>query len=109
MPPPMKSPIIAEIAKKHNKTAAQIVYAWGITHGRSVLSKSVIDWQIIENMEADFDLDQEDMAKISTMDCQVRFNDPSALYGYQLYEGLDGYRKMGPALDVPDDLRNAKV
>ena len=97
MPPPMESPIIAEIAKKHNKTAAQI------------LSKSVIDWQIVQNLDADFDLDAEDMAKIATMDSKVRFNDPSELYRYQLYEGLDGFRRMEKELQVPDDLRNAKV
>ena len=105
----MESPIIAEIAKKHKKTPAQIVYAWGLTNGRSVLSKSVIDWQIIQNLEADFDLDADDMQKISTMDCKARFNDPSELYRYQLYEGLDGFRRMENELQVPEDLRNARV
>jgi diketogulonate reductase-like aldo/keto reductase len=109
IPPPMESPIVAEIAKKHEKTPAQVVYAWGLTHGRPVLSKSVIDWQIIENLEADFDLDSEDMAKISTMDCKARFNDPSGLYRYQLYEGLDGFKKMGKLLQVPEELKNAQA
>jgi diketogulonate reductase-like aldo/keto reductase len=109
MPPPMESTIIAEIAKKHKKTPAQVVYAWGLTHGRSVLSKSVIDWQIIQNLEADFDLDSEDMAKISTMDCKARFNDPSPLYRYQLYEGLDGFKEMGNLLQVPEELKIAKA
>jgi diketogulonate reductase-like aldo/keto reductase len=109
VPPPMESPVIVEIAKKHNKTAAQVVYAWGLTNGHSVLSKSVIDWQIVQNLEADFDLDIDDMAKIATMDSKVRFNDPSELYRYQLYEGLDGFRKMEKELQVPEDLKNAKV
>jgi alcohol dehydrogenase (NADP+) len=105
----MESPIVADIAKKHRKTAAQVVYAWGLTNGRSVLAKSVIDWQIVQNLEADFDLDAEDMQKISTMDCRARFNDPSELYRYQLYTGLDGFRKMEKILQVPEDLRNARV
>jgi diketogulonate reductase-like aldo/keto reductase len=109
MPPTIESPIIAEIAMKHNKTAAQIVYAWGLTNGHSVLSKSVIDWQIVQNLEADFDLDAEDMAKIKTMDSKIRFNDPSELYRYQLYEDLDGFRRMEKELQVPEDLKNAKV
>lgn len=109
LPPPIESPIIAEIAQKHNKTSAQVVYAWGLTHGRSVLSKSVIDWQIIQNLEADFDLDVEDMEEISTMHCKVRFNDPSELYRYQLYDGLDGFVRMEKVLQVPEDLRNLRL
>ena len=105
----MESPIIAEIAKKHNKTAAQIVYAWGLTKGHSVLSKSVIDWQIVQNLEADFDLDAEDMTKIAAMDSKVRFNDPSELWRYQLYEGLDGFRRMEKELPVPAELRDVKI
>ena len=105
----MKSPVIAEVAKKHNKTAAQVVYAWGLTSGHSVLSKSVINSEIIENLEADFDLDADDMAKIAAMDCKVRFNDPSELYRYQLYEGLDGFRKMERKLQVPEELRNVRI
>jgi hypothetical protein len=73
------------------------------------LSKSVIDWQIVQNLEADFDLDAEDMAKIKTMDSKIRFNDPSELYRYQLYEDLDGFRRMEKELQVPEDLKNAKV
>ena len=104
MPPPMESPILAEIAKKHNKTPAQVCYAWGICNGRSVLAKSVIDWQITENMEADFDLDAEDIEKIATMDAKVRFNDPSPLYRYQFYEGLDGFKKKGEEMLAADVL-----
>jgi hypothetical protein len=39
---------------------------------------------------AQFDLDEEDLEVIATMDKKARFNDPSTNFGYQLYIGLDG-------------------
>lgn len=102
MPPPMDSPILAEIGKKHGKSSAQVAYAWGITQGRSVLAKSIIDWQIKANLEADFELDAEDLEKIKTMDAKARFNDPSPLYRYQLYEGLDGFKEKGEEMMASD-------
>ena len=95
MPPPTRHPILAEVGKKHNKSPHQVAYAWGINSGRSVLSKSIIDWEISANIESDFELDADDMAKLATVDCKVRFNDPSPLYRDQLYEGLDGFKPRG--------------
>lgn len=90
----MDHPVLVSIAKKHSKTPAQICYAWGINNGRSVLAKSVIDWQIQENMDADFELDKEDMERIGGVDKGVRFNDPSGLYRMQFYQGLDGFKMV---------------
>ena len=98
----MEHPILAEVAKKHKKTPAQVAYAWGINNGRSVLAKSIIDWQIKENMDADFELYAEDLAKIAQMDVKARFNDPSPLYRMQFYGGLDGFKKMGPEMLAKD-------
>ena len=83
-------PVLQEIGRKYNKSPIQVALAWGINCGRSVIPKSVIDWQIKENLEADFPLDTQDMEKIATMDIQTRFNDPSVDYRWSLYEGLDG-------------------
>ena len=96
--------MLIDIAKKYKTTPHQVAYAWGINNGRSVLSKSVIDWQIVANLESDFELDQEDMEKIATMDKKARFNDPGPLFRFQFYEGLDGYKPRGkhefPVSDV---------
>jgi alcohol dehydrogenase (NADP+) len=104
LPPPTEDPVLIEIAKKYNTTPHQVAYAWGINNGRSVLSKSVIDWQIVANLESDFEMDQEDMDKIATMDKKARFNDPGPLFRFQFYEGLDGYKPRGehefPVSDV---------
>lgn len=78
------------IGEKYGKTAVQIALAWGINSGRSVIPKSVVDWQVSQNLEADFELDAEDMEKIAALDKKARFNDPSLDYQYRLYSDLEG-------------------
>ena len=84
-------PILLEVAKKHGKSPIQIALAWGVGNGRCVIPKSTIEWQILENVEAEkIELDADDLKKIEGMDQKARFNDPSADFGYKLYVGLDG-------------------
>ncbi|KAF3072869.1 hypothetical protein CFAM422_005134, partial [Trichoderma lentiforme] len=85
------NPILVKIAEKHKKSLIQIALAWGIQHGRCVIPKSTIEWQIKENAEAEkISLDEEDISAIASMDQKARFNDPSVDFGYKLYVGLDG-------------------
>ena len=90
MPKIFDSPILKSIGEKHNKSPAQIALAWGINNGRTVIPKSTIDWQIVQNMEADFELPLEDVERIKGMDVKARFNDPSLDYQYRLYSDLEG-------------------
>jgi Aldo/keto reductases, related to diketogulonate reductase len=86
-------PILKEIAVKYGKSTAQVVLAWGINSGRSVIPKSVVDWQVEQNLEADFELQPKDMAQVSVLDAKARFNDPSLDYEWRLnsdLEGIDG-------------------
>ncbi|KAB2579573.1 putative oxidoreductase [Lasiodiplodia theobromae] len=84
-------PVLLEIAKKHEKSPIQIALAWGVVNGRCLIPKSTIEWQIRENLEADsIPLDEEDLSKIAQMDQKARFNDPSDVFGYKLYVGLEG-------------------
>lgn len=83
-------PLLKEIAAKYNKTPVQIVLSWGINHGRSVIPKSVVDWQMDENLNADFKLSNDDLTQISTLDVKARFNDPSLDYEWRLYSDLEG-------------------
>lgn len=83
-------PLLRELGEKYGKSAVQIVLAWGINHGRSVIPKSIVDWQIRENVEADFDMDPEDLAEIESLDVRARFNDPSLDYRWRLYSDLEG-------------------
>lgn len=87
----MTTPVLLDVARKHGRSPIQIALAWGVANGRCEIPKSTVEWQIRENLQADLIcLDGEDMARISTMDCKARFNDPSADFGYKLYVGLDG-------------------
>lgn len=83
-------PLLQELGRKYQKSVVQIVLAWGVSNGRSVIPKSTIDWQIRENVEADFELAQEDIDAIKSLDIKARFNDPSLDYQYRLYSDLEG-------------------
>ena len=85
-----ESPLLQELGRKYEKTPVQMALAWGINSGRSVIPKSVIDWQIDQNLEADFEMEKEDLKRIESMDRKARFNDPSADYQYRLYSDLEG-------------------
>ncbi|XXH01665.1 hypothetical protein Hte_008025 [Hypoxylon texense] len=83
-------PLLKEIGRKYGKSPVQVALAWGINNGRSIIPKTIIDWQIKENVEADFEIDVEDIKKIETLDIKARFNDPSLDYQWRLYSDLEG-------------------
>ncbi|CAK7211684.1 hypothetical protein SCUCBS95973_001198 [Sporothrix curviconia] len=90
-PPLTENALLLDIGRKHGKTPVQVALAWGMNSGRSVIPKSVVDWQIEQNLAAaEIALDAEDMERISTLDQRLRFNDPSADYEYRLYSDLEG-------------------
>lgn len=61
--------VLKEIAEKHGKTVAQVTLRWNVQRGVIVIPKSVHQNRIVENMDIwDFELDTEDMKKISTLD-----------------------------------------
>lgn len=83
-------PLLKQLGEKYGKSAVQIVLAWGVNNGRSVIPKSTIDWQIKENVEADFEMEQQDLDAIKVLDIKARFNDPSLDYQWRLYSDLEG-------------------
>lgn len=67
------NPVLVEIGKKHNKTAAQVMLRWCIEAGTIPLPKSVTPERIKQNIELfDFALDEEDMAKIQLLNKNMR-------------------------------------
>lgn len=62
-------PALAEIAKKHGKTAAQVILRWNVQQGVAVIPKSVHRGRMEENLAIwDFELDADDTARIAALD-----------------------------------------
>jgi alcohol dehydrogenase (NADP+) len=71
-------PIIKELAEKYHKTPAQILIAYGLNRGISVIPKSTNAGRIKQNLEADgINLTVEEIDLISQEDQNYRFVDGS--------------------------------
>lgn len=70
--------LLKQIANKHGKTTAQIILRWDLQIGLVTIPKSVKEHRMIENANIfDFQLDDEDMAVIATLNENKRFgSDP---------------------------------
>lgn len=69
----MKDLTVQAIAKKHGKSYAQIMLRWLVQQGHVVLPKSITPERIRENMAIfDFELDEEDLLRISQLDSGMR-------------------------------------
>jgi len=62
-------PVLADIAKAHGKSPAQVVIRWDLQHGIITIPKSIHENRIIENANVfDFELSAADMAAIDALD-----------------------------------------
>ena len=69
----LKSPLMIEIGKNHQKSPAQVGLRWLIQQGIAVIPKSVHEKRLEENSQIfDFVLTDEEMAAITAMDVQHR-------------------------------------
>lgn len=69
----LTNPLIESIANKYGRTTAQIVLRWGIQQDILLVSKSTKPERIISNAQLfDFQLSDEDMVKISSLNENLR-------------------------------------
>jgi diketogulonate reductase-like aldo/keto reductase len=69
----LDNPVLAEVAKKHHKSPAQIMLRWCIEAGTVPLPKSVRPDRIKSNFDVfDFSLDHDDMAKLHRLNSGLR-------------------------------------
>lgn len=85
-------PTLLEIARRHGKSAAQVMLRWHLQEGRSAIPKSVKPARISENFDVfDFELSGEEVALIDALDTGVRGGpEPDSItlekYGMQIPE-----------------------
>ena len=67
-----KNELLITIAKKYNKSVAQVILHWLIQRGIVAISKSVHKQRMIENFNVfDFELNTDDMNAITTLDTKT--------------------------------------
>ncbi|NIB40466.1 aldo/keto reductase [Pseudomaricurvus alkylphenolicus] len=68
---------VVDIAEAHGKTPAQVVLRWGVQRDTVVITKSTKTERLQENINIfDFTLSDDEMAAISALNRNRRFNDP---------------------------------
>ena len=69
----LNDPRIQQIAKKHNKTPAQVLIRWSLQHNLVTIPKSVREERIKENSQVfDYNLTTEDMRILDSLDESFR-------------------------------------
>lgn len=66
------NPVLMDIAKKYNKSTAQIMIRWQVQRGIVCLTKSVKPERMAENFDVmNFELSADDMARIQSLDTKT--------------------------------------
>ena len=90
VPSLLETPLLAQIAKDHDCTPAQVALAFGIQRGTSVIPKSSHQDHIEENFGAEHcQISSADIEALETQLPVKRFNNPSKGWGVPLYDGLE--------------------
>ncbi|ONH64956.1 Alcohol dehydrogenase [NADP(+)] [Cyberlindnera fabianii] len=88
-------PTVVEIAKKTGHTPSQLLVAWALKRGVSVIPKSVTPSRIEENLVGtNIELSDEDFKAISDLGHSVRYCDYGDVVGYQFFKDLECPGKM---------------
>ena len=77
--------VVEGVAKKHRKTPHQTLLRWALQRGTCPISKTTSANRMLENRDVfSFELDHEDMAILSSLNQNLKYNDP-AKYTEQLF------------------------
>lgn len=83
----LKHSTILELAKKHDKSAAQILLRWGVQVGVAVIPKTNTPSRLVENADIfSFTLDDDDMKEIAKLNVGIRFNDPGHWFDIPIFD-----------------------
>ncbi|MBB4154818.1 2,5-diketo-D-gluconate reductase A [Sphingomonas jinjuensis] len=78
----LTDPVIEKIAGKHARSPAQVVIAWHLAKGYSVIPKASSHDHLTDNLAAqDLTLDDEDMVALDGMDCGERLGPDPKTFG----------------------------
>jgi D-xylose reductase len=73
----LEQDVVKAAAKRLGKTYAQVVLRWGVQRGNAIIPKTSRPERLVENLSIfDFELTEQEMAAISALNCNRRFNDP---------------------------------
>ncbi|XP_042480980.1 NADP-dependent D-sorbitol-6-phosphate dehydrogenase-like [Macadamia integrifolia] len=82
----LDDPVLKGLAEKYKKTVAQLVLQWGIQRNTVVIPKSSKVERLKENFEVgDFELTNEDMELIKSLDRKYRTNQPAKFWNIDLF------------------------
>ena len=75
----LTQPVVLAAAQRAGVTPAQVVLRWGLQRGTAVIPKTSNPQRLLENLAlSDFMLSDDEMAAISSLNKNRRFNDPGA-------------------------------
>ena len=73
----LTQPLVLAAAERTGATPAQVVLRWGIQRGTAVIPKTSNPQRLVENLTlSEFNLSDDEMAGISALNQNRRFNDP---------------------------------
>ncbi|RKP33976.1 NADP-dependent oxidoreductase domain-containing protein, partial [Dimargaris cristalligena] len=74
-------PAVKEVAEETGHTPAQVLLAWGLQNGTSVIPKSANPDRIKSNFECQFELTDTQYQKLPKLSATVRFGEPHEMWG----------------------------
>ena len=80
--PLFSSEVVRNVAESLNRSPAQILLKWALTHGYSIMPKSVHQERIKENFDLNFSLSDQQMSILNSLDrdvCEKYAWDPTSV------------------------------